>query len=209
MPEEVSVTDEELVRQSRAGCLVAFEELVQRHEARIYRFVWQRCGAAEDARDVTQTVFVTAYQKLAQYHPGHSFRAWLFAIARNRTTDWLRRRRDTEPVDEETLVDHATPASAAEDQDAVAAIWTLAREVLSPVQFETVWLHYQEDLSVAEVAKATRKSVVGVKVTLFRARQKLGARLRERGGRDEVPGRTVDEVSRVAMRKASAVAMKA
>jgi RNA polymerase sigma-70 factor (ECF subfamily) len=205
----MSTSDEELVRQSRAGCLVSFEGLVRRHEARIHRFVWQRCGCGEDARDLTQVVFVTAFQKLDQFHPEHSFAAWLFAIARNKTVDWLRRRRDTEPVEDETLVDYHTPATTAAEQDDAAAIWKLARAVLSPAQFEAVWLHYQEDLSLVEVAGVTRQSVVGVKVTLFRARQKLGMRLRERGWLDEASGGAGHEARRVTTRKISAVTAKA
>jgi RNA polymerase sigma-70 factor (ECF subfamily) len=147
----------------------------------------------EDARDVTQTVFVTAFQKLDQFHSGHSFTAWLFAIARNRSTDWLRRRRDAEPVGEDMLVDETSPAEAAGAADDAATLWRLAREVLSPGHFDTVWLYYQEGLNLAEVARVTRQTIVGVKVRLFRARQRLGEALKRRGwiegaGRNEVRG---------------------
>jgi len=204
VPEEVSASDEELVRQSQAGCLVSFEGLVHRHEARIYRFVRQRCGCVEDARDVTQTVFVTAFQKLDQFHQGHSFSAWLFAIARNRATDWLRRRRIVEPVVEDRLVDETSPAEAAGAADDAAALWRLAREVLSPGHFDAVWLHYQEGLSLAEVAQATRQSVVGVKVRLFRARQKLGEALQRRGWIAAAPGSGAQEPPRGTLRNVSA-----
>ena len=175
---QAALTDEELARQSLAGSLASFEELVHRHEARIYRFVCQRCGNPEDARDITQAAFVSAFRNLRQFTARSSFRSWLYAIARNRTIDALRARRTHEWVDPERLVESADPASALEAHEEADALWTLARGGLSGEQFETLWLRYQEDLSIREVARALRRTETGVKVTLFRARQKLAGLLR-------------------------------
>ena len=60
-------SDEELARQSQAGSLVAFEELVYRYEGRICGFVANSCRNASDAREVTQDTFVRAFQAIGQF----------------------------------------------------------------------------------------------------------------------------------------------
>ena len=179
------LTDEELARQGQAGSLAAFEELVCRYEAPVYRFVCQRCGNPDDAQDLAQATFVSAFRKLRQFTPGRSFRSWLFAIARNRTIDFLRARRTHESVEPGHLVDSADPATAMEGHEQADALWALARCRLRIEQFEVLWLRYQEDLSVREIARTLRRTETGVKVTLFRARQKLAVALR---GQDRPAG---------------------
>ena len=75
-------TDEELARQAQAGSLSSFEELIHRHEARIFRFVANSCRNDSDAQEVTQETFVSAYLNIGQFDVARSFATWLFAIAR-------------------------------------------------------------------------------------------------------------------------------
>ena len=56
--------------------------------------------------------------------------------------------------------------------------WALARNALSPAQFQALWFRYVEDLSVAEIARILRLTQTHVKVLLFRARISLGKRLK-------------------------------
>ena len=62
-----SFSDEELARQTQAGSLTAFEELVYRYEHRIYAFVIQCCHNEADASEVTQDTFVRAFQGIARF----------------------------------------------------------------------------------------------------------------------------------------------
>src|SRR6185437_5078937 len=77
-------------RQTRAGSLESFEELVLRYQGRIYGFVRNFCRAETDARELTQDTFVRAYQAIAQFNPRQSFAGWLFAIARHKCIDHYR-----------------------------------------------------------------------------------------------------------------------
>ena len=183
-------TDEELVGQSLAGSLEAFEGLVYRHEARIYRFLCQRCHNAEDARDLTQATFVSAFRHLRQFKLQRSFRSWLFRIARNKSIDFLRSRRVQEALVSDALVDHNDPEAALDQREQADCLWSLARDGLTGDQFDVLWLRYQESLSVREIARALQRTETGVKVSLFRARQRLERLLREQNSLRRIEGGT-------------------
>lgn len=72
----------------------AFAELYQRYRMRVYRYLRARLPNDEDAADVTQQVFVSAFGRLRQYRAARaSFATWLLAIARHAATDFQRRHR--------------------------------------------------------------------------------------------------------------------
>jgi RNA polymerase sigma-70 factor (ECF subfamily) len=89
-----TVNEDELsrVRAARKGDLEAFNDLVREYQDSLYRWVYRLVSDEDLAEDITQTVFLTAYQKLSTFRDG-SFRSWLFRIARNESYDELRRRK--------------------------------------------------------------------------------------------------------------------
>ena len=175
MPQDVS--DEELVRQTQADSLEAFEALVYRYERRIYAFVFQACGNAADAREVTQDTFVKAFRALAQFDSRRPFISWLFAIARNKCIDHHRATRAAtdEPTDEPT--DSDTPALLLSRREEEQNLWQLARRLLPEAQFQALWLRYAEDMEVGQISEVLSKTRTHVKVLLFRARQQLSKNL--------------------------------
>jgi RNA polymerase sigma-70 factor (ECF subfamily) len=175
------VADEELARLSQAGSLSAFEELVRRYEAKVYHFIrsWRRHD--EDARDLTQAAFVTAFRKLARYDARRPFAPWLFTIARRKLTDHVRSARRelaSETPDAPDTVDERDPATLMQDRETRERIWDLARRVLPKKLFESLWLRYQEEMSVRDIATVLRRGQARVKVDLFRARARLAKVLR-------------------------------
>jgi RNA polymerase sigma-70 factor (ECF subfamily) len=172
-----SLSDLELARQSRAGSLVAFEELVYRYEGRIYGFLFKSCRNVTDARELTQDTFVRAFHNLAQFNSKHSFAPWLFTIARHKLIDRVRSglRMSDEPVPE--LADSFNPSDALVKHEDAQNLWDLARRRLPSTQFDALWLRYAEEMSVAEIANALRRTKTHVKVLLFRARSTLGKEL--------------------------------
>jgi RNA polymerase sigma-70 factor, ECF subfamily len=171
-------TDEALAAQTSAGSLEAFEELLSRYEARIYSFVLNLCRNAEDARELTQDTFVTAYQRIRTFKPKYRFSAWLFTIAKRK---WIDRFRVSDPACEnwvnENVPEVVDPASTLEIREAEATLWETARRELKPLQFEALWLRYAEEMDLAEIAQVLGKSRTHVKVLLFRARQALIGKL--------------------------------
>jgi RNA polymerase sigma-70 factor (ECF subfamily) len=168
-----SVTDEDLARQTRAGSLAAFEELVARYETRVYRFLLSNTRNQADAADLTQTTFVTAFQRIHRFDPRRRFGTWLFTIGRRAMIDHFRRRKPVEPVSADTPSDDRDPAGLLADAEDGVMLWGRVRAALTADQFQATWLRYQEDLSVGDIARVMKKTTINVKVLLYRARQTL------------------------------------
>ncbi|MEZ4729476.1 MAG: sigma-70 family RNA polymerase sigma factor [Caldilineaceae bacterium] len=112
MAEQQLILETDLIRQAQNGNSAAYGELYTRHLAAIQRYIQQRVGERSEAEDLTQTVFVKAWQALRDYQPtGAPFRAWLYRIAHNAVIDHYRTQRKPLCWDELTgLVDpQATP----------------------------------------------------------------------------------------------------
>ncbi len=78
----------------------AFGQIYDRYATRVFRYCYRRLGERELAEDATSQVFIKALQSLPSYRETGSFVGWLFAIAFSTTTDFQRRRRPTEGLDD-------------------------------------------------------------------------------------------------------------
>lgn len=189
---------EELARRAKAGSSACFGVLVERYEARVLGFLARRCARRADAEDAMQDTFVKAWRGLARYDPSRRFSAWLFTIAAREAKERSRadhRRTARERVAASALDEHRKASTAGGETpargaacDAPGRVWALADRVLSAEQRAALWLRCVEGMSMAEVAAALGRTEVGVRVSIFRARQRLAESLAradaERGMRD-------------------------
>jgi len=83
--------DKEIVERILNGDVQAFELIINRYEISIVRFIYQMVRDKETAEDLTQEVFILAYNKLFTYKSDYKFSAWLYRIARNKTIDYIRK----------------------------------------------------------------------------------------------------------------------
>jgi len=184
-PERSLAPDADLIGQSQAGSLTAFEQLVYRYEHRVHAFVTQFCHNPTDAREVTQDTFVKASQSMKQFDARREFAPWLFTIARRKCVDRHRAAPPAADAPLPELADDANPRELLAEHEDRQQLWQLARRRLSDGQFQALWFRYAEDMDVVQIAEVLGKSRVHVKVLLFRARQILGRHLR--------PARTLAE----------------
>ena len=180
--------------------MVAFEELVLRYEQRIYAFVSQSCRNGLDAGEITQETFVRAHQAISQFDSKRKFAPWLFTIARRKCVDHFRADPPTanEPLPE--LSDSNDPAELLAVEDERHHLWALARRILPDSQFDALWLHYVDDMNLAEVAKILRRPRTYVKVLLFRARKALAERLKPVRAKAHSPTQTIRPIYEVPVR---------
>lgn len=83
MEGRVDDADRSLVERVKAGDLAAFERLFSRHHQRIYRFASRMCRHAQDAEDVLQDTFLSAFRHAKTFRGNARFTTWLYTIAAN------------------------------------------------------------------------------------------------------------------------------
>jgi RNA polymerase sigma-70 factor (ECF subfamily) len=168
---------EVLVSRVLAGEVESFAALVRRHEKEVWRVGAAMLGDRSATANLVQQTFVNAYEHLEQYRPGHDFSRWLKGIARNLVREDLRRSERegrTMIAYRDYLLDLYSDEGRAEQhardlQRAVAA----CREQLAPAASKALALHYDEGLTVEEVASAIARTVAATRQLLFRARLAL------------------------------------
>jgi RNA polymerase sigma-70 factor (ECF subfamily) len=132
---------------------------------------------AQDAEDVTQTVFFNAFLKLRTYDPRYRFFSWVYRMAVNESLNMLKRRKQTVTLEDEPIpVPGATTDDATELQDRVGS----ALMGLKPDDRAVVVLKHFMFFSYEEIAAVLEIPVKTVKSRLFTARERLRDTLRER-----------------------------
>jgi RNA polymerase sigma factor (sigma-70 family) len=104
-----------LVRALQAGQDQAFETLVDRHEAGLYRFVFRHCSDETDAIQLTHDTFVRAYLNIGKFRPKAKFVTWLYHIALNLCRDYARRHPPRESLQSASLSAEVTQVIAPND----------------------------------------------------------------------------------------------
>ncbi len=173
---------EQLAVRARDGCPTSFAALVERFAGRLYGYLSHRVGG-HDAEDLVQETFLRVLTNLSRYRPERRFSTWLFTIATRLAIDHHRaRRRQVGLKGIDRADDRADdPQESAWRRERDGSLWSLASKQLSEAQFSALWLHYVEDLPVAEVAAAMGRTRIGARVLLHRARRKLADAMRGRG----------------------------
>ena len=184
-----SASDEDLAIALQGGDEAAFDELMRRHQGRVFAVAYRITCNREDALDVAQEVFVKAFRRIRAWRPSGSFGAWLVRLTVNQAIDHLRRMkrrgagrvahvpegaRELEP-EAPAIEQTDRKAGAAEIEARVQA----ALAVLSPMQRTVFVLRHYEGMALAEIAPAAGCSVGSVKVHLFRALRKLRNELKD------------------------------
>jgi RNA polymerase sigma factor (sigma-70 family) len=91
--------DKELVRRCVQGQVQAFEPLVERYHKVLFSVALRMVNDYEDARDLTQTTFLKAFQNLHTYDPKHKFFSWIYRILVNESLNLIKRRKPREELD--------------------------------------------------------------------------------------------------------------
>jgi RNA polymerase sigma-70 factor (ECF subfamily) len=186
--------DIELLGLAQQGDVGAFEGLVERHRDRVYGLALRMLNSSEDAAEVTQESFISAYRNLPKFRGDAQFGSWVYRIAANHALMRLRHRKVVSAVEspiEElpdgptfnergSLVDQVTPWGGRGAEDVVLdaelrhAI-EQAAAALADEYREVFVLRDLEGLSYEEIADLTQASVPAIKSRLHRARLSMRA----------------------------------
>ena len=178
-------SDVVLIQRVLAGNDDAFSELVKKYQKQVHALAWRKIGDFHIAEEITQDTFLNAYKRLTTLKEPQLFASWLYVIAANRCSSWLRKKRlpiqsiehldqtDTEQLEKaaysEFVVEENERISGEEQREVVKKL--LAK--LGESERTVMTLHYFGEMSCAEIGAFMGVSANTVKSRLRRAQQRL------------------------------------
>jgi len=159
-----------LVARARRGDPSAFEEIVRRHQDRVYNLAYRMLRNHEDAEDLTQEAFLRVFESLSRLRDDRALGAYITRVTANLCISWLRtkRRRSEQTADPAQLA--SIPASG--DSELQAQLRAAVSE-LAPKYQLAITAFYLEGRSYEEAAYALGISTRALKTRLYRARAML------------------------------------
>jgi RNA polymerase sigma-70 factor (ECF subfamily) len=178
--EAVDDRDRSLVRRCVDGHTEAFDELVDRYQRPLFNVALRMLNNAEDAEDVTQTVFCNAFVKLATYDPKYRFFSWIYRMTVNESINCLERGRREDALDDTLGARLAAPHRSLDATEAEELVGT-ALTHLRPEDRAIVVLKHFLGFSYKEIEVILEVPIKTVKSRLYAARQRLREILLARG----------------------------
>ena len=180
----VEPDDRQLVQTIRAGDTDAFETLVRRKTTKVYALCYRVIGNAEDAKDISQLVFLKLWENLEKYDPQYAFDTWLYRMVTNVAIDFMRNKQSRDNAVNSNLRLVKTAAEAEQNvvvqRKEVETVFEDVSSVLSPKQKTIFVMNQMEDLPSAEIAKILGCRESTVRNHLFNARKLMQKQLEQR-----------------------------
>ena len=178
-----SIDERELIERFQNGDTEAFNPLILKYKQKIYNLLYLRVGDRETAKDLSQDVFLKAFQALPHFKQDSAFYSWLYRIASNCSIDFMRKRKRTEvlmfgelPLDADNTLQmmqvYPSPSEMVENEELGRIIRKAVRQ-LSPGQRRVFKLRYRRELPIKEIAVRLNKSEGTIKAHLHHAHKKL------------------------------------
>ena len=175
----MKTTDIEIIHRILNGDDTAFTELVKKYQKPVHALVWRKIGDFHIAEEITQDTFLTAYQELATLKKPQSFSSWLYVIAANNCSTWLRKKRLWTESLEDTRLQEATYSGyvvAENERTEVEAQREVVKKLLAKLQESertVITLHYFGEMSSSEIGAFLGVSANTVRSRLRRAQHRL------------------------------------
>ncbi|MCC7495127.1 MAG: sigma-70 family RNA polymerase sigma factor [Fimbriimonadaceae bacterium] len=183
-----------LIDRCRRGDREAFNELIERYQAKVYNLAYRLLGDADEAWDVSQEAFLRIWRGIQKFHGGSALTTWVYRIVHNLCLDEMKKKRrrpqiveasETEDGTTEALLDRLPDHSEAPEgqylsaEKAAAVRRAIAR--LKPHHRDVLVLYDLEGFSYNEIAEVLRTNVGTIKSRLNRARLQLARELEDEG----------------------------
>lgn len=180
----VEPDDRQLVESIRSGQADAFEQLVRRKTSKVYSLCYRVIGNAEDAKDISQLVFLKLWENLDKYDPHYAFDTWLYRMVTNVAIDFMRSRQSRDNAVNSTLRLVKTSFDAEQgvvvQRKEIEHVFNACASVLSPKQKTIFVMREMDDMPSSEIAKVLGCRESTVRNHLFNARKLLQGELKRR-----------------------------
>lgn len=176
---------EEVIKKAIEGDTDAFEKLVYEYERQVYSLAYRMFNNNEDAKDVSQEVFIKIYRNIGKYQGSSSFKTWVYTICYNTCIDELRKRKkvklesmdkmiegEENEFERQFVSDEPTPEEKLITKENMSAV-ERAINKLNDEHKAIITLRDIKGLSYGEIVEITQLSQGTVKSRISRARKSL------------------------------------
>ena len=168
-------SDKEIVDKCLEGNGHLYEILVTRYQKKIYNIAYRFTGSKEDALDITQEVFIKAYNSLRKYDPNYKFSSWILKITTNYCLD-IKKKKRVETVELNLELKNNDITASAENsyiyKENQKAIYDAINALPEKYRILII-LYHNQNQSYNEISKALNLPLTKVKNRLYRARLML------------------------------------
>lgn len=189
-PDEAAEKDEtevkEIIKQIQAGKTHLFKQITDRYRSQVAGIAYKMVGDYDDAKDISQMVFVKTFYNIKRFDLTKRFSTWLYRIAVNASIDYIRKFKkhkfeDLEDTGEPNLRTNMTPERTFQLKELGEFVRESAKK-LNEKQHQAFVLKDLEGLDIDEIAQIMGMPQATVRWYLHRARKKLRGDLRRRFG---------------------------
>ena len=177
-------SDETLMLQYQHGEQSAFEALYRRYKDVLYRYFLKHCSDRQQSEELYQEVWIKLINSAVRYTPKAKFKTYLFTIAHNTLVDFYRKAKPSQTIEFEDaemkgdITNSPTPLALPEEEFILKQITKLFMQALGELpadQKEAAILHFEQEMSVQEIAEVTKVKTETAKSRLRYAKKKLKA----------------------------------
>jgi RNA polymerase sigma-70 factor (ECF subfamily) len=175
-------TDSNLVMKCAHGDKMAFEALVERYERPIYNIAYRVMNNSEDAMDITQNIFLKAYQNIDTFDTSRKFFSWLYRIAVNESINFSKLKHLSREINTDKII--REKGLNPEQRYAQSEMHGYLQDAIESLDFKyktAIVLKHFHGLSYKEMSEILEIPEKTVKSRLFTGRQLLKSILTERG----------------------------
>ena len=175
--------EREIIKEILKGKTQLYAHFVERYSEAVFSLVAHMVNCREDAEEITQDIFLKAFEKLSSFNVDSSFSTWLYRIAYNTTISAVRKRPcNSIAIAEEILADtddELVDETLNEENEELLQRLERAISMLDAEERALVILYHLEERSIYETAQITGLKESNVKVKLHRTRKKLYLLIKE------------------------------
>jgi RNA polymerase sigma-70 factor (ECF subfamily) len=167
--------EKEIIRLAKQGDRGAFGKLIDRYKKLVYSFAFYHLKNRADAEDISQEVFWRVFSYLSKYDEKRKFFSWIYAIEMNILASYMRKKMKHRKV---CINDDFLQNVEFDEKDNMSMedriLLFQAIDGLNSMEKSLIFMKYNEDCSIREIAESFNISEENVKVRLFRTKEKLG-----------------------------------
>ena len=164
--------DAALVNDCKRGDRRAMAKLVGQYERPVFNAAYRILGNTDDAADVTQTVFLKAFEHIADFNAKHKFFSWIYRIAVNESINQIKKRRHQEPLADSQASPWRGPAEDLDSELLCNRVQAALMELNEEYRAVVVLKHFS-GCSYQQISEILQLPEKTVKSRLYTARQSM------------------------------------